>query len=136
MSSSSNREKSVSLTFRGFDVPAERVAELLGVAASRLGNRGEPVKPEVRTLLTRSYTKFSTNFASDHDLSDMLPTLFAQLGGVDRLLWLKEEVRPDFLDIHFDLPVRQSEDSQDGYLSEETIAAAFRLKACFSFGFF
>jgi hypothetical protein len=136
MNSSAGRQKSVSLTFRGFDVPAEEVAKLLGVAASRLGNRGEPVKQGVKTLLTRSYVIFSSTFASDYELSNMLPALLTNLGGVDRVLWLKDEVRPEFLEIHFDLPVQQSEDSQDGYLSEEAIADAFRLKACFSFSFF
>lgn len=130
------RTKSVSLTFRGFDIPSEEVASLLGVAASRLGNRGEPVKAGVKTLLTRSYTIFSMEFASDYDLNEMLPALLARLGGTDRLLNMRDEVQPEYLEIHFDLPVRESEESQDGYLSEEVIAHVFRLKASLSFGFF
>lgn len=136
MSSSSNRKKSVSLTFRGFDIASETVANLLGVAASRLGNRGEPVKLGVQTLLTRSYTIFSMDFASDDELDDMLPALLARLGGVSRLLQVRNEVQPEFLEIHFDLPVRQSDESQDGYLSEAIIADVFQLKASLSFGFF
>lgn len=136
MSSSSNRKKSVSLTFRGFDMAAEEVAHLVGVAASRLGNRGEPVKAGIKRLLTRSYTIFSMDFASDYDLNDMLPALFARLGGAERLLNLRNEVRPEFLEIHFDLPARESDDSQDGYLSETVIADVFQLKASLSFGFF
>ena len=49
MNASAGRQKSVSLTFRGFDLAAAEVANLLGVAASGLGNRGEPVKPGVKT---------------------------------------------------------------------------------------
>lgn len=130
------RTKSVSLTFRGFDIASEEVARLMGVAASRLGNRGEPVKVGVRTLLTRSYTMFSMDFVSDYDLNDMFPVLLARLGGADRLLKMQEEVQPQFLEIHFDLPVRESEESQDGYLSETVIANVFQLKASLSFGFF
>lgn len=68
----SSRKKSVSLTFRGFERAAEDVAGLVGVKASRLGNRGEPVKPGVKTLLTRSYVIFSVDVESDCELNDML----------------------------------------------------------------
>ena len=115
---------------------AEAVASRLGVAASRLGNRGELVKPGVKTRLVRSYTIFSMDFTSDDELHDMFPALLARLGGLDRLLHLRNEVQPEFLEIHFDLPVRESDDSQDGYLSEKVIADVFQLKARLSFGFF
>lgn len=130
------RAKSASLTFRGFEIPAEDVARLAAIPASRLGNRGEPVKPGVKTLLTRSYILFSMDFASDADLNEMLPTLVARLGGVQKLLAMREEVRPEFLEFHIDLPTRTSEDSQDGYLLEAVIADLFRLNATISFAFF
>jgi hypothetical protein len=136
MSSSPNRKKSVSLTFRGFDIAPEEVANLLGVAASRLGKQGEPVRVGVMTLLTRSYAIFSMDFASDCELSDMFPALMARLGGFNRLLQTRNEVQPEFLEIHFDLPARESGDSQDGYLPEAVIAEVFQLKASLSFGFF
>lgn len=135
MNSSSNRKKSVSLTFRGFDIAAEEVASLLGATASRLGNRGEPVKLGVKTLLTRSYIIFSMDFESDYELNDMFPALLARLGGVNRLLPIRNEVQPEFLEIHFDLPVQGHDTSQDGYLSEAVVADVFQLKASLSFGF-
>lgn len=136
MNSSPSRKKSVSLTFRGFAISAEEVANLLGAPASGLGNAGEPVKMGVKTLLVRSYAIFSMNFASDCELSDMLPALLLQLGGFERVLKIRDEVRPEFLEIHFDLPTRASDESQDGYLSETVIAEAFQLQASLSFGFF
>ncbi len=136
MTSSTTRVKSVSMTFRGFDIQAEDVVALVGVAASRSGNRGEPVKPGVKTLLSRSYVKFSRGFASDEELSDMLPALFAHVGGTDRIKGVLDVVRPEFVEIHFDLPVRQSEDSQDGYLQERSVWEASQLKASISFSFF
>lgn len=132
----SSRKKSVSLTFRGFDMASENIAILLGVAAARSGNRGELVKLGVKTLLTRSYTIFSIDFADDYELNDMLPALLARLGGVNRLLQVRNEVQPEFLEINFDLPVRKSDESQDGYLSETVIADVCQLKASLSFGFF
>ena len=136
MSSSSTRKKSVALTFRGFELAAEDVASLFGVEASRYGNRGEPVKLGVKTLLTRSYTIFSMEFASDYELNDMFTALLARLGGVSRLLQIRNEVKPEFLEIHFDLPVQTSDESQDGYLSETVVADLFQLKASLSFSFF
>lgn len=130
------RTKSVSLTFRGFDMASEEVARLLGVAASRFGNRGDPVKVGVQTLLTRSYTIFSMEFAGDYDLNDMLPALLVRLGGADRLLKMRDEIQPEFLEINLDLPVRESEESQDGFLSAEVIADVFQLEASLSFSFF
>lgn len=115
---------------------AQDVSKLLGVSASRIGNRGEPVKEGVRTLLVRSYTLFAMEFPEDSNLNDMLPTLFQKLGGVHHLLKIREMVNPEFLEIHLDLPVRESEDSQDGYLSETVISDIFQLKASLSFGFF
>jgi len=136
MISSIPRTKSVSITFRGFECTAEDVAGLMGVPATRLGNRGEPVKAGVKTLLSRSYVKFSREFASDQELSEMLPALFLYLGGTPRIKEVLDVARPEFVDISFDLPVRQSDDSQDGYLQEQSIREASELNASISFSFF
>lgn len=130
------RTKTASLIFRGFERPAAEVACLAAIPASSFGNRGEPVKQGVKTLLTRSYTRFSLDFASDDELHVMLPTLVKHLGGLQQLLAMRDQVRPEFLEFHIDLPAQTSEDSQEGYLSEAVIADLHRLKATVSFGFF
>jgi hypothetical protein len=136
MSVVSTRVKSVSLTFRGFNVAADEVSNLMGAAAAQHGNRGELVRPVVKTRLTRSYAIFSKEFPHDFDLSEMLPELLNYLGGEDHVFQVKCQVRPEFLEVHFDLPARQAESSQDGYLSESVVAAACRLGVSISFGFF
>ncbi|GFM91948.1 MULTISPECIES: hypothetical protein [Pseudomonas] len=136
MSSLSVRTKSVSLTFRGFDLTAEEVVALVGVAASRLGNRGEPVKPGVKTRLTRSYAIFSLDFLNDYELCEMLPALLTHLGGINHLFQIQSQIQPEFSEIHFDLPVAASDESQEGYLSTTVIADVSQLKASISFGFF
>jgi hypothetical protein len=133
---STERRKSISLTFRGFEIQADAIPILLGVAATRLGNRGEPVKSGVKTRLTRSYTIFSMNFTSDYDLSDMFSELLVTLGGCDRLIKVRDEIKPEFIEFYFDLPVQHSEESQDGFLSELVIADMYELKASVAFGFF
>jgi hypothetical protein len=131
-----SREKSVSLTFRGFDRTAQEAASLVGVIASRLGNRGETVRPSVKTLLTKSYVQYSMRFPNEYSLCNMLPNFLAYLGGVDHLCQVQSQVQPEFSEFHFDLPVKESDESQEGYFSEKDIADIFQLKASISLGFF
>ena len=130
------REKSVSLTLRGFAAPAQDVADLVGRVPKRVGNRGEPVKQGVKTLLTRSYAAFSMSFANDHALCNMLPALLENLGGVEHLCQVRDEVKAEFVDVHFYLPAMTSGESQDGYLSGAAVSDIVQLKATPSFGFF
>jgi hypothetical protein len=131
-----NREKLVSLTFRGFNRPAEEVASLVRATPLRLGNRGEPVRQNVNTLLTRSYVQYKLCFSSEYSLCDMLPDFLAYLGGIDHLCQVQGEVQPEFSEFHFDLPVKQSAESQEGYFSTKDVADISRLKASISLGFF
>lgn len=137
MNSTTSRHKSVSITLRGFDPSADEVATLVGVAASRLGNLGEAVKPGVKARLTRSYVIFSLDFLNDHELHKMLPELLAHLGGVSHICKIQNQIQPEFTEIHFDLPVSiGADESQDGYLPSAVISDVFKLKASLSFGFF
>jgi hypothetical protein len=136
MSSPQPRRKSVALTFRGFAVSVEELVALAGATPSRFGSLGEPVKLGVQTRLNRSYVIFSKEFESGFELNSMIPALLAELGGTDRICQLRDQVRPEFLEIHFDLPVMTADESQDGWLQETTIADAFRLGASLSFAYF
>ncbi|CAN7240752.1 hypothetical protein [Polaromonas sp. LjRoot131] len=130
------RKKSVALVFRGFDRTAQEVANLVGVETQRLGNRGEPVKPGVKTQLVRSHVGFEVEFSDDYELCEMIPELLGRLGGVDHLCRVRDQVQPEFSEIHFELPVRESEESQGGYLSTAVIADVLQLRTSLSFGFF
>jgi hypothetical protein len=136
MNSMIDRKKSISLIFRGFDLTSQEVALLVGVAASRLGNRGESVKPGVKTVLTRSYVGFSMDFQNDYLLVDMIPALLAYLGGIHHLCRIRNQIQPEFFEIDFDLPVRKSDEPQEGFLPQAVIADVFVLRASLSFGFF
>ncbi|MDQ1925167.1 hypothetical protein [Massilia pseudoviolaceinigra] len=131
-----SRKKSVSLTFRGFDCTAQEVAILIDSPPSRLGNRGEPVRSGVKTLLTRSYVLYSMNFLDDYELCDMLLKFLGDLGGVEHLCQVQRKVQPEFSEFHFDLPVKESDESQEGYFSTKDIADIFQLRASISLGFF
>jgi hypothetical protein len=131
-----SREKMISFTLRGFDFPAQEVASLIDVAPSRIGHRGEPVRPYVKTLLVRSYVQYAMRFEEDHLLCDMLPNFLIYLGGVEHLLKVQDQVKPEFSEFHLDLPVKQSIESQEGYFSSKDIVDIARLNATISLGFF
>lgn len=109
---------------------------LIDAPTSRLGNRGEPVRPQVKTMLSRSYVQYAMHFSNEHPLCEMLPDFFVYLGGVDQLCRVQEKVHAEFLELHFDLPVKESDESQEGYFSTTNIADVFQLKASISLGFF
>lgn len=65
----------------------------------------------------------------------MLPALFRHLGGVDHLCEMRDKVRPEHFQIEFELPVRDSDDTQDGYLVLDDIAAVLKFRATLGFSF-
>ena len=131
-----DREKLVSLTLRGFDRTAQDAAALIGVIPSCLGNRGEPVRPTVKTLLVRSYVQYSMRFPDEYVLSDMLPDFLTYLGGVKLICDVQSQLQPEFSEFHFDLPVIESDESQEGYFSTADIADIAQLRASISLGFY
>lgn len=102
--------KSISLTFRGFDMSPQDVQAICGVTASFLGSRGEPAKPGVNSVLKRSAAKFSVEFPGGCRLDEMLPSLLSLLGGVNRLCDIRDQVRPEFLrlTLFYPLKIRRS----------------------------
>jgi hypothetical protein len=135
VNSKSSRDKSVSLTLRGFDRDAQEVISLVGTSPSSYGNRGEPVRPSVKTLLTRSYVDFSMSFPNDYALCNMFPALLTHLGGINHLRKISDQVQPEFVEINFDLPVKESDEIQEGYLPKAVISDVYELNATLSFSF-
>ena len=131
-----DRIKQVTLTLRGFKHSAQEVADLIGVASSRQGDAGEPVRPYVKTLLTRSYVQYFVQYPDDVSLSDMLSPLILKLGGLKNICDVRDKIKAEFLELHFDLPVISSDFPQEGYFSNSDIALCFQLNATISLGFF
>ena len=135
MNSKPARFKSISLTFRGFELPPQEVESIVGFPASTLGTRGKPVKPGVRTLLTRSFAYYSIEFPNGCRLDEMIPALLTHLGGVKHLCEVRDKVLPEFFEIDFVLPIKRSEEQEGGFLPPATIADVNLLKASLSFQF-
>lgn len=135
MNSRAKMFKSISLTFRGFDISPQEVQSIVGVETSSLGCRGEPIKPGVKSLLKRSFAKFSVEFPHGCRLDEMFPALMSHLGGAHHLCNVREQVRPEFFELDIVLPVKGSEEQEGGGLPPATIADLCLLKVSLSFQF-
>lgn len=130
-----SRKKSISLTFRGFDLNPWELESLVGVKASLIGIRGKPIKSGVMTPLLRSCVIFSIDFPKDRRLDEMFPALFAQLGGVNHLCSVRDLVRPEFFEINVVLPIKKSPEQEGGEFPPEIIKDLYLLRASLSFEF-
>ena len=127
--------KSISLTFRGFELPPEEVEKLVGVKATRVLHKGAPVKPGVKTLAVRHAAKFELVFPAETELFKMVPAIMAHLGGVEHLVGVREKVAPEFVEVDVVLLVRNSEEQEGGFIETESLAALSRLGATLSLSF-
>lgn len=127
--------KSVSLTFRGFDVEPDTVERLMNVKASSLGRAGLPVKPGVKGVLKRSFAEFSINFDKECRLDEMIPLLLSRLGGIERIVKVREHVSPEFFEINFTLPIKYSDEQEGGFIPSKVLADLVALECSLSFEF-
>jgi hypothetical protein len=130
-----DKRKSISLCLRGFDIHPDEVESLVGVIAASKGIKGQPTRPNSKNLLRRSYVDFEILMLPDTLLVTMLPALFEYLGGVAHLEKVREQVNPEFFEIDFVLPVKNSEEQEGGFLELQSIADVHKLQATLSFGF-
>lgn len=135
MTLSQFRFRSISLTFRGFEFTPQEVESFVGVTATRLGSRGEPVKPGVKALLKRSVVKYSLEFPKGCRLDEMVPSLVQHLGGISHLCNARDRVLPEFFEIDIVLPIKGSDEQEGGFLPLEVIANLYTLRASLSFQF-
>ncbi|MGZ8886202.1 MAG: hypothetical protein ACXW1O_06500 [Halobacteriota archaeon] len=123
------------MTFRGFEGKPEDVEKLVGVKASGLGLRGNPIKPGVKTLWKRSTAKFAVEFPPSFLLCEMIPALLTHTGGVEHLCTVRDQVSPEYFEIDIVLPVKNSEEQEGGFISPSTLADLYRLQVSLSFQF-
>ncbi|CZT25942.1 hypothetical protein [Pseudomonas cerasi] len=127
--------KSVALSIRGFDLAPKKVESIIGVAASELGMRGEPVRPGVKALLKRSFVRFSVSFPDGCRLDEMIPALLIYLGGINHIRECRDKIKPEFLEIDMILPVKNSNEQEGGFIAPSTLAELSQLGASLSFQF-
>jgi hypothetical protein len=127
--------KEVALIFRGFECSPERVEELLSVRASEKGVRGSPVKPAVKTILKRSFARFPVTLDPTVRLDQVISILLDELGGMDKLIVVRDSVAPEFFEIGILWPVKNSEEQEGGFFSPSVISGLAGLRCSLSFSF-
>jgi hypothetical protein len=127
--------KEVSLTFRGFECSTEVIEELIGVQASEKGIRGGFVKPGVKALLKRSFVRFSVILDSGSRLDQVIPSLLDEMGGLSKLIRVRDSIRPEFFEIDILWPIKNSKEQDGGFFSSSTISDVANLKCSLSFSF-
>lgn len=90
------KSKSVSLTFRGFDLDPTDIENILGIRASHTGRRGHPRKPDVKTALNRSFAMFALLLDEKCRLDQAIPLILDHLGGINRFAAAYGLVSPEF----------------------------------------
>lgn len=129
------KARSVSICFRGFDVPPSQVESIVGIPATLTGKKGDSVRPGVSAILKRSFVHYSVDFPGGSRLDEMVQTALDRLGGVQHLCEVRDRVQPEFLEIEIMLPVKHSEEQEGGLLSNAVLTEMVKLHASLSFGF-
>lgn len=128
-------KRSASLTFRGFTTSAADVQALVGIDAKILAEKGEPMRSNRPNTWQQSVASFEIEFADALPIVEMVPALLAYAGGVEHLCGVRDQILPEFFEINLILPIRYSEEQEDGYLSLETLADIHRLRTTVGFSF-
>lgn len=127
--------KSISLTFRGFDLSPSDVELIVGRASSSTGTKGKKTKPQVTTILPRSFVQFEIELPNNCCIDDMVPQLIVFLGGIDNICRARDQIQPEFLEIDITLPIKGSDEQDDGYFSLEVLRDINTLRATLGLSF-
>lgn len=128
-------KKNVTLCFRGFDLDPQVVEVFIGHKASDFGTKGRPVKPGVKTLLKRSFVRYSRDFDGKENLDDIVEVFFSDLGGLNNLVKVRDRISAEFVDLSFVLQIKSSDEQESAFLTTKTLESLVRLRAILSFQF-
>ena len=68
-------------------------------------------------------------------LDDMVPKLIEFLGGIDNICQARDQIQPEFLEIDITLPIKGSDEQDDGYFSLEVLRDINTLRATLGLSF-
>jgi len=129
------RSRLVALCLRGFELAPAQVESAIGRAATERGMKGEPVKKGVSTILTRSFVRYSVECQDSRGFDEMINLLLGHVGGVSHLCDVRDQVKPEFLQIDITLPIKGSEEQEGGFFSPAVLSDIAKLRAMLSFQF-
>lgn len=115
------RTKEISLTFRGFGVSPEDIESIIGRKCARAGVKGLPVKPGVRTVLKKSFVKFSTGMTDADGINGAIVRLFDYVGGFSNVAKVCDVIKPEHVELNLYLPVRDSVEQEGGVITAQVL---------------
>lgn len=127
--------KFATFSLRGFDLSPNTVQSIVGVVATESGAKGDPVRPGVKTLLSRSFVRYSVEFRGETRLDELIPELLKHLGGCKHLCDVRDQVSPEFIEVDIRLTVKGSDQQEGGFLPHTTLAELTQLRASLTFQF-
>lgn len=128
------RIKGASLTFRGFEIDPLAIEQMFGVAASERGLKGEPVRLGASANLKRSFVRFFLPL-EEARLDQVVPALIDHLGGIGKVISVRQSVGPEFFEINVDWPVKSSDEQEGGFLPPTVISDLEKLRCTLTFAF-
>jgi hypothetical protein len=129
------RLQSISLVLRGFDATPEDVEALIGLAAKKIGHKGERRIPNREVTWPRSFVRYEIRFQNRTHVRDMVPALIEALGGVDHLKMVRDKINPEFVELDLLLPVKDSEEQEGGDFPPEVLQQVVKIGASIGFSF-
>lgn len=127
--------KTVSLTFRGFDVDPIVIERMIGVQASNMGLKGVAVKPGVKAVLKRSFVRFSVPLDLSTRLDQVVPAIFDHVGGPTKIVEVRDGVSSELVEVDIVWPVKDSEDQEGGFIPPSVLADLASMRCSLSFSF-
>jgi hypothetical protein len=127
--------RSISLTFRGFEINPQEIEFMLSKPALLLGIKGQQIKQGFPGTFKRSAIKFGIDFPDNIRLAEMGPALITNLGGIEHINDVKNKVSPEFIEFDIVLGIKNSKEQEGGHISAEMICALNKLGATLSFQF-
>jgi hypothetical protein len=120
--------RTVGLSLRGFDAPVADVVAAIGTVPSLTGSKGQPLKEGYRPLI-KSVVCYELPMSHETRWSEAIDALLNSLGDLDTLKAVIETFRPETVHINLVLPIRNSEEQEDNYITPETMARLVALDA-------
>jgi len=125
-----NHPRAVAFSLRGFEVLPAEIAAAIGEAPSVIGCKGQPLSHGQQPL-AKNVISFEHRMSHEIRWSDAVDALLNSLGGAEKLKAIVETFRPEFVHVDLTLPVKESEEQEDNFITPETMARLVSLGASF-----
>lgn len=126
--------RTITVSIRGFDQSPKALVAKIGVEPTLMIEKGESRRPGLPPL-KKSVISFKTVVSENVLWDKVIDEALDRLGGVPNLEKILEEFSPEFIHVDIALPIRTSEEQEDGYVSSYVMEKLCKIKASLGFSF-